>query len=69
MPLYDLQCSACGHAYEAFQAMTQPQPVRCEKCGKKKARRVLVKPPAARDTYEDGHPRKNRGSGIGRKRS
>ena len=21
MPLYDLQCSACGHTFEAFQAM------------------------------------------------
>jgi putative FmdB family regulatory protein len=63
MPLYDLQCSACGHSFEAFQAMNQPQPTRCEKCGKKKVRRVLVKPPKGHNKYDDGHPRKNRGRG------
>ena len=42
MPLYDLQCSACGHTFEAFQAMDAKQPTRCEKCGRKKVRRVLA---------------------------
>jgi putative FmdB family regulatory protein len=36
VPLYDIQCSACGHAFETFQAMDAKQPTRCEKCGKKK---------------------------------
>lgn len=67
MPLYDLQCSACGTCFEAFQAMNQPQPTRCRKCGRKKVRRVLLKPCAAHDNYSPMHPRKNRGKGIGRK--
>jgi len=63
MPLYDLQCSACGHAFEAFQAMDAKQPARCEKCGRKKVRRVLVTPPKGHNKYEDVHPRKSRGRG------
>lgn len=49
--------------FEAFQAMDTKQPTRCEKCRKKKARRILVKPPKAHNQYEDGHPRKGRGRG------
>jgi len=49
--------------FEAFQTMDAKQPTRCEKCGKKKVRRVLVKPPKAHSNYEDGHPRKGRGRG------
>jgi putative FmdB family regulatory protein len=67
MPLYDLECSACGHTFEVFQAMDARQPTRCEKCGKRKARRVLVRPPATHNNYSPMHPRKNRGSGIGRR--
>ena len=67
MPLYDLQCSACGNTFEAFQPMSQPQPTRCEKCGKKKVRWVLLKPCATYNSYSPMHPRKHRGSGIGRK--
>ena len=67
MPLYDLGCSACGYTFEAFQAMNQPQPTRCEKCGAKKVRRVFLKPVATYNSYSPMHPRKRRGSGIGRK--
>jgi putative FmdB family regulatory protein len=63
MPLYDLACSVCGHTFEAFQAMDAKQPARCKKCGKKKARRVLVRPPEGHNKYEEGHPRKGRGRG------
>jgi putative FmdB family regulatory protein len=63
MPLYDLQCSACGHTFEAFQAMDAKQPTRCGKCGRKKVRRILVRPPKGHNKYEDGHPRKGRGRG------
>ena len=31
--------------------MNQPQPTRCEKCGKKKVRRVLLKPCATYNSY------------------
>ena len=67
MPLYDLQCSACGQTSEAFQAMDAKQPTRCEKCGRKKVHRVLLKPCATYNNYSPCHPRKNRGRGIGRK--
>jgi len=67
MPLYDVQCSACGDTREVFQAMFAKQPTKCARCGKKKVRRVLLKPCAAHNTYSPMHPRKKRGSGIGRK--
>jgi hypothetical protein len=47
--------------------MSQPQPTRCEKCGKKKVRRLILKPCATYNSYSPMHPRKHRGSGIGRK--
>ena len=49
--------------------MDAKQPTRCEKCGQKKVRRVLLKPCATYNNYSPMHPRKNRGSGIGRKRT
>ena len=63
MPWYDLECGACGEMSEAFQKMDAKQPTRCQKCGKRKVRRVLLKAPAAFDTYPTDHPRKNRGRG------
>lgn len=63
MPLYDLQCSACGYEFEAFQAMEAKQPTRCPKCGKRRVRRVLLRPPKGHNRYDDGHPRKGRGRG------
>ena len=64
MPLYDLQCRACGYEYEAFQSMNAPQPVKCPECRKKKVVRVLIKPPATYNKYSPMHPRKNRGRGY-----
>lgn len=61
MPLYDLQCSACGIVSEAFQAMGAKQPTRCVSCGAKKVHRILLKPPVAHNNYSPMHPRKNRG--------
>lgn len=67
MPMYDLQCEACGHAFEGFQPMHEPQPARCDKCGEKKVRRLILKPVATYNSYSPLHPRKKRGTGIGRK--
>jgi putative FmdB family regulatory protein len=64
MPLYDVACRACGATAEVFQAMDAKQPTRCPLCGKKKVVRVLVKPPAAHNTYSPCHPRKHRGRGY-----
>ena len=64
MPLYDIECSACGHQFEAFQAMLARPPYRCPKCGKKKGRRVLTKAPATHNKYSPMHSRKKRGRGY-----
>ena len=40
---------------------------RCQKCGKKRAYRTLLAPPAYHDHYSPLHPRAGRGKGIGRK--
>lgn len=32
MPIYEYQCSACGHTLEAFQRMSEAPLVDCPKC-------------------------------------
>lgn len=32
MPTYDYRCTKCGHAFEAFQRMTDEPLSRCPKC-------------------------------------
>lgn len=64
MPCYDLGCSACGWTGEVNQKMDARQPTRCPKCGQRKAHRMIVKPPAFRNTYSPMHPRRNRGRGY-----
>ena len=41
MPTYEYECSACGHAFEALQTMTEPKLTQCPKCGKKKLARLI----------------------------
>lgn len=33
MPNYDYLCEACGHRYEKFQQMSDPQDTQCPVCG------------------------------------
>ena len=66
MPNYDCQCNACGEVYEEFQKMDTPQPTKCPKCGKKKAHHIYTTPVATYNKYSPLHPRKLRGTGIGR---
>jgi putative FmdB family regulatory protein len=33
MPTYDYRCTKCGHAFEAFQAITAPARADCPMCG------------------------------------
>lgn len=41
MPTYEYRCDECGHAFEAFQRISD-QPVRvCPECGKRKVRRLI----------------------------
>lgn len=41
MPTYDYECSACGARFEAFQSINDKPLTKCEKCGKKKVRRLI----------------------------
>ncbi len=63
MPLYDMQCTACGYVFEAFQQMEPEQLSVCPKCGKIAGHRAILASPAAHDTYDPSHPRKHRGRG------
>ena len=41
MPTYEYECSACGHAFEALQSMTEPKLIKCPKCKKSKLQRLI----------------------------
>jgi putative FmdB family regulatory protein len=41
MPTYEYQCSACDHAFEALQSMTEAKLDKCPQCGKKKLHRLI----------------------------
>ena len=66
MTLYDLHCHGCDAYTEVFQDRNAQGPFRCPKCGKKRAWRIVLKPPAYHDRYSPMHPRAGRGRGIGK---
>jgi putative FmdB family regulatory protein len=41
MPTYEYECSACGHAFEALQAITDPKLTDCPQCKQKKLARLI----------------------------
>ena len=41
MPTYDYACSACDHAFELFQAMSEPKKKKCPACGKSSLVRLM----------------------------
>ena len=41
MPTYEYECSACGHAFEALQSMTEPKLTKCPQCKKNKLARLI----------------------------
>ena len=41
MPTYEYECSACGHAFEALQSMSEPKLVKCPRCKKNKLQRLI----------------------------
>ena len=55
--------------FEAWQDRNAKGPFRCQKCGKRRAYRTILAPPAYHDHYSPLHPRAGRGKGIGRKGS
>lgn len=44
MPIYEFECSACGHVFDRLQKISDPDPVACPDCGKKKIHRRVTAP-------------------------
>ena len=44
MPTYEFRCTECGHQFEVFQRMSDPDPENCEKCGAAAVEKVLFAP-------------------------
>lgn len=41
MPIYEYQCSSCGHTLEELQSMSEPPLVKCPDCGKDTLQRLI----------------------------
>lgn len=64
MALYDMQCEACGHQYEAQASMKDGPPKKCPACNKKKLKQVFGKVAAFHSHLSPMHPRAKRGRGY-----
>jgi len=43
MPIYEYQCSECGHEFDVIQKISEKPIRKCEKCGRLKAKRMISK--------------------------
>jgi len=41
MPIYEYECSACGHLFEEWQKIADPPVRKCPKCAKRKVQRLV----------------------------
>ena len=44
MPLYEYECTACGHRFERIQKFSDAPADTCPKCGKKSVQKLLSSP-------------------------
>ena len=44
MPIYAFECTACGHAYDRLQKLSDPDPSACPDCGADAVKRQLSAP-------------------------
>lgn len=44
MPIYAFACSACGHAFDRLQKLSDPDPTACPACQAEAVRRQLTAP-------------------------
>lgn len=44
MPIYAFECSACGHAFDRLQRLSDADPTDCPECGQAQVRRQLTAP-------------------------
>lgn len=41
MPTYDYECTSCGHAFDAFQSMSDEPLKKCPECGRNGLKRLI----------------------------
>ena len=41
MPIYEYECSACGHQFEEWQKISDPPIRKCPECGKRKVQKLI----------------------------
>jgi putative FmdB family regulatory protein len=41
MPIYEYRCEGCGHRFERWQKMSDPDPKRCPECKRAKVERLI----------------------------
>ncbi len=44
MPIFDYQCAACSHVFDALQKVSDPVLVQCPACGKPALKKLLSAP-------------------------
>jgi putative FmdB family regulatory protein len=44
MPIYEFECSACGHVFDRLQKLSDPDPDSCPTCGKNRVHRRVTAP-------------------------
>ena len=44
MPIYAFACSACGHAFDRLQKLSDPDPTACPVCAEEAVKRQLTAP-------------------------
>ena len=44
MPIYAFACSACGHAFDRLQKLSDPDPTACPACAEDAVKRQLTAP-------------------------
>ena len=44
MPIYAFECSACGHAFDRLQKLSDADPTDCPECGQAQVRRQVTAP-------------------------
>jgi len=44
MPLYEYECSACGHRFERIQKFSDPPVEDCPNCGEKQVQKLMSSP-------------------------
>jgi len=44
MPIYEFQCTACGHRFDELMRMSDPEPTECPQCHAPQVQRCVTAP-------------------------